>query len=261
MGAASRSCSTKAPSPTRSRSGSARSRARRSSSAPSTSSPTLTGRSGVRRDRRRDVRPSPPMGRAGRRVRARSRSTAARARHRWSRRCRARSNAGVGGRGQGERMVVRARRGPMEGGLRLPHRRRSGMASAVARAVARRARPSPRPRHRGLRSSRVRACCTIRGRHATRTSTSCSVRLSIDEFAARWVRDESPDATIEALTLLEAQRHAMLMYTSCGWFFNDIAGLETVQVMRYAARADRICSTSSARALTSTRSSASSTRP
>ncbi len=61
--------------------------------------------------------------------------------------------------------------------------------------------------------------------------------LSIDEFAARWVHDESPDATIEALTLLEAQRHAMLMYTSCGWFFNDIAGLETVQVMRYAARA------------------------
>ena len=59
--------------------------------------------------------------------------------------------------------------------------------------------------------------------------------LSIDEFARR-VHDESPDATIEALTLLEAQRHAMLMYTSCGWFFNDIAGLETVQVMRYAAR-------------------------
>ena len=45
------------------------------------------------------------------------------------------------------------------------------------------------------------------------------------------------DATIEALTLLEAQRHAMLMYTSCGWFFNDLAGLETVQVLRYAARA------------------------
>ena len=61
--------------------------------------------------------------------------------------------------------------------------------------------------------------------------------VSIDDFAARWVRDESPDATIEALTLLEAQRHAMLMYTSCGWFFNDLAGLETVQVMRYAARA------------------------
>ena len=41
---------------------------------------------------------------------------------------------------------------------------------------------------------------------------------------------------MDALTLLEAQRHAMAMYTSCGWFFNDLAGLETVQVLRYAAR-------------------------
>jgi alpha-amylase/alpha-mannosidase (GH57 family) len=41
---------------------------------------------------------------------------------------------------------------------------------------------------------------------------------------------------VEALTLLEAQRQALLMYTSCGWFFNDLAGIETVQVLRYAAR-------------------------
>lgn len=38
-------------------------------------------------------------------------------------------------------------------------------------------------------------------------------------------------------TLLEMQRHRMSMYTSCGWFFDDPAGLETVQVLRYAARA------------------------
>ena len=37
--------------------------------------------------------------------------------------------------------------------------------------------------------------------------------------------------------LLDAQRNALLMYTSCGWFFNDLAGIETVQVLRYAARA------------------------
>ena len=42
---------------------------------------------------------------------------------------------------------------------------------------------------------------------------------------------------VEAFTLLEAARHALAMYTSCGWFFNDLAGLETVQVLRYAARA------------------------
>ncbi|MCA9624717.1 MAG: DUF3536 domain-containing protein [Myxococcales bacterium] len=40
----------------------------------------------------------------------------------------------------------------------------------------------------------------------------------------------------KALRLLEAQRSAMLMYTSCGWFFNELSGIETVQVMRYAGR-------------------------
>lgn len=39
-----------------------------------------------------------------------------------------------------------------------------------------------------------------------------------------------------ALTLLEMQRAALLMYASCGWFFSEISGIETVQTMRYAAR-------------------------
>lgn len=38
------------------------------------------------------------------------------------------------------------------------------------------------------------------------------------------------------LQLLEMQRNAMLMYTSCGWFFNDISGIETVQILQYACR-------------------------
>ncbi len=42
---------------------------------------------------------------------------------------------------------------------------------------------------------------------------------------------------IKALKLLEMQRNAMLMYTSCGWFFDDISGIETIQVMQYASRA------------------------
>lgn len=42
---------------------------------------------------------------------------------------------------------------------------------------------------------------------------------------------------ITALKLLEMQRHAMLMYTSCGWFFDEISGIETVQIIQYAARA------------------------
>ncbi len=42
------------------------------------------------------------------------------------------------------------------------------------------------------------------------------------------------------LRFLEMQRHAMLMFTSCGWFFDDISGIETTQVMLYALRAMRI---------------------
>jgi alpha-amylase/alpha-mannosidase (GH57 family) len=42
--------------------------------------------------------------------------------------------------------------------------------------------------------------------------------------------------TVNALKLLEMQRHAMLMYTSCGWFFDEISGIETVQVLQYAGR-------------------------
>ena len=41
---------------------------------------------------------------------------------------------------------------------------------------------------------------------------------------------------VTAIKLLELQRHAMLMYTSCGWFFDEISGIETVQVIQYAGR-------------------------
>ena len=36
---------------------------------------------------------------------------------------------------------------------------------------------------------------------------------------------------------MEMQRNALLMFTSCGWFFDEISGIETVQCLRYAARA------------------------
>ncbi len=45
---------------------------------------------------------------------------------------------------------------------------------------------------------------------------------------------------VQALKLLEMQRHALLMYTSCGWFFDELSGLETVQVIHYAGRALRL---------------------
>jgi hypothetical protein len=37
--------------------------------------------------------------------------------------------------------------------------------------------------------------------------------------------------------MLEMQRHAMQMYTSCGWFFNEVSGIETIQILQYASRA------------------------
>ncbi|MCD6307279.1 MAG: DUF3536 domain-containing protein [Deltaproteobacteria bacterium] len=45
------------------------------------------------------------------------------------------------------------------------------------------------------------------------------------------------EARIDAFRLLESQRMALFMFTSCGWFFDDISGIEAIQVMRYAARA------------------------
>lgn len=61
---------------------------------------------------------------------------------------------------------------------------------------------------------------------------------SIDSFfAAHADRELNQDGRQRALELLEMQRHAMLMFTSCGWFFDEPSGLETIQVLRYAARA------------------------
>ena len=56
-------------------------------------------------------------------------------------------------------------------------------------------------------------------------------------LAQHAVRELDADQKIAALKLLEMQRHALLMYTSCGWFFDELSGLETVQVIDYAARA------------------------
>src|SRR5215213_1074552 len=59
-------------------------------------------------------------------------------------------------------------------------------------------------------------------------------RRGHDEFLARHALDPMEESRV--LKLLEMQRSALLMFTSCGWFFSDLAGIETIQVMRYAAR-------------------------
>src|SRR6202022_2800732 len=50
-------------------------------------------------------------------------------------------------------------------------------------------------------------------------------------------RELSQTEIVNGLKLLELQRYLMLMYTSCGWFFDDLSGIETVQVIQYAGRA------------------------
>ncbi len=55
-------------------------------------------------------------------------------------------------------------------------------------------------------------------------------------FAKHAAHPLSAAERVRALSLMELARHAMLMYTSCGWFFDDLSGIETVQCMQYAAR-------------------------
>lgn len=55
-------------------------------------------------------------------------------------------------------------------------------------------------------------------------------------FDQHALRPLLPEEVTRALKLLELQRHAMLMYTSCGWFFDEISGIESVQVLQYAGR-------------------------
>ncbi len=71
------------------------------------------------------------------------------------------------------------------------------------------------------------------------TSTSCwTAAPSRHErfFQEQQSHQLSAEERVRALELMELQRHAQLMYTSCGWFFDDISGIETVQIIAYAAR-------------------------
>ncbi len=59
----------------------------------------------------------------------------------------------------------------------------------------------------------------------------------VNAFLAKHAtRELKQEEIASACKLLELQRHALLMYTSCGWFFDDISGIETVQVIQYAGR-------------------------
>jgi len=61
---------------------------------------------------------------------------------------------------------------------------------------------------------------------------------TVDEFIQRHARGEvNIEQKMKLMRLMEIQRNAMLMFTSCGWFFDEISGIETNQILQYADRA------------------------
>lgn len=65
-----------------------------------------------------------------------------------------------------------------------------------------------------------------------------------DENVKKFLRDHCIKSIEQnsILRLMEVQRNAMLMYTSCGWFFDEVSGIETTQIMQYACRAMQLVS-------------------
>lgn len=75
-------------------------------------------------------------------------------------------------------------------------------------------------------------------------------KQQVNQFLKKHTEKElsSADRT-HVMRLLEMQRNAMLMYTSCGWFFNDISGIEAIQVLQYACRAIQLAESESSEIL------------
>ena len=66
---------------------------------------------------------------------------------------------------------------------------------------------------------------------------------TIPRFLSEHTKGALSDAErVLVLKLLEIQHNRMLMYTSCGWFFDDISGIESLQILRYAARVLQLAS-------------------
>ena len=60
---------------------------------------------------------------------------------------------------------------------------------------------------------------------------------SINDFIVRNALEKEHDSTVTILKLMEMERNGLLMFTSCGWFFSDVSGIESIQILKYAGRA------------------------
>jgi alpha-amylase/alpha-mannosidase (GH57 family) len=107
-------------------------------------------------------------------------------------------------------------RGPLREGLDLLRDRTASLAEIVAK-----------PLLKDLWAARDAYIRVVLDRSAENT----------DRFLAEHATHPlSHQERVKTLELLELERHTQLMYTSCGWFFDDISGIETVQIIAYAGR-------------------------
>lgn len=69
---------------------------------------------------------------------------------------------------------------------------------------------------------------------------------SVDAFLTKWCGSVPENGhKTRVIRMFEMQRHALLMYTSCGWFFDEISGIETTQILQYADRAIQLAESES----------------
>jgi len=78
--------------------------------------------------------------------------------------------------------------------------------------------------------------------HVVLDRSKSNLRKFISKHTKRTLTE---DEKTKFMRMLEMQRHAQLMYASCGWFFNDISGIETLQVLQYASRAMQLAESES----------------
>ncbi len=123
----------------------------------------------------------------------------------------------------------------MELRLRLQDARRL-QSSGAARPLHQGVRPAQGPARPPLRHPRSASASALgRARQLHRRVVHDRSQRSVRHFLRKFGHPDLDDSQVrDALWLLEIQRDAMLMYTSCGWFFDELSGLETTQCLHYA---------------------------
>lgn len=86
----------------------------------------------------------------------------------------------------------------------------------------------------GVERWRSECGCRVHGERATHQRWRAPLRNALDWLAAELHALFERDGRAMPL---ELERHMLRMFTSCGWFFDDVAGIESVIVLRSAARA------------------------